>query len=210
MSSSAPARRSRWPGPIPTLGAFFLASALLRVMGGIPEVMAAGGETPVAPQPDPPHTQAALCVDDAELQRILDAVRAREAAVAETEAALEKQAAQIAADRQDADARTEEARRAEADLKATMATADAASETDLAQLTQVYQRMKPKQAAALFEAMAPQFSAGFLARMSAESAAGILAAMTPEAAYSVSVILAGRNADAGIPGQATEPATAGH
>lgn len=84
---------------------------------------------------------------------------------------------------------------AETKLRATVALADGASENDLAKLTAVYERMKPRESAALFEEMAPEFAAGFLARMRPEAAAGILAGLNPDSAYALSVILAGRNAN---------------
>lgn len=83
---------------------------------------------------------------------------------------------------------------AEETLSDTLALAQGASEGDLSKLTDVYQKMKPKDSAALFETMDPGFAAGFLARMRSDSAAGIMAELSPEAAYSISVILAGRNA----------------
>jgi flagellar motility protein MotE (MotC chaperone) len=83
---------------------------------------------------------------------------------------------------------------AEQRLSETLALADGASEGDLSRLTEVYQKMKPKEAAALFEEMAPEFAAGFLGRMRPESAASIMAGLSPKSAYTVSVILAGRNA----------------
>ena len=55
--------------------------------------------------------------------------------------------------------------------------------------------MKAEQAAALFEQMEPSFAAGFLGRMRADAAAAILSGLEPELAYSISVVLAGRNAD---------------
>ena len=82
---------------------------------------------------------------------------------------------------------------AEENLRATLALADGAAERDLAGLTSVYEKMKPKETAALFEEMAPQFAAGFLSRMRPEIAAGVMAGLSPQAAYSISVILAGRN-----------------
>lgn len=85
---------------------------------------------------------------------------------------------------------------AENTLRATLAFADTAAEEDLARLTSVYENMKPKEAAALFEEMEPAFAAGFLGRMRPDAAAGVLAGLTPQTAYSISVILAGRNADA--------------
>lgn len=83
---------------------------------------------------------------------------------------------------------------AEDELKATMALADSAAEDDLLRLTAVYENMKAKEAAALFEAMDPQFSAGFLSRMRPDVAASVMAGLTPQTAYTISVIIAGRNA----------------
>lgn len=83
---------------------------------------------------------------------------------------------------------------AEEQLSATLAMADGASENDLTRLTDVYEKMKPKNAAALFEEMAPEFAAGFLGRMRPASAASVMAGLSPQTAYTVSVILAGRNA----------------
>lgn len=84
---------------------------------------------------------------------------------------------------------------AEKSLRATMALASTAAENDLARLTAVYENMKPKEAAALFEEMDPEFAAGFLARMRPDAAAAILAGLDSEKAYSVSVVMAGRNAN---------------
>ncbi|AJE44823.1 MotE family protein [Celeribacter indicus] len=85
---------------------------------------------------------------------------------------------------------------AEQRLAATMTRSQTAAEDDLSKLTAVYEAMKPKEAAALFEAMSPEFAAGFLGRMRSDAAGAILAGLTPETAYTVSVILAGRNAAA--------------
>lgn len=87
--------------------------------------------------------------------------------------------------------------KAEEQLSATLAMAEGASENDLSRLTNVYERMKAKDAAALFEEMTPEFSAGFLARMRPEAAANVMAGLAPETAYAVSVVLAGRNV--GVP-----------
>lgn len=98
-----------------------------------------------------------------------------------------------------ADARIEEKlaalKASEAALRATIALADEAAESDLIRLTSVYENMKPKDAAALFETMDPGFAAGFLGRMRPEAAAGIMTGLSPETAYTISVVLAGRNAD---------------
>ncbi len=82
----------------------------------------------------------------------------------------------------------------EESLKATLARAEGASDSDLTQLTTVYENMKTEEAAALFGAMSPEFAAGFIARMRADAAAEILAGLSPERAYTISVLLANRHA----------------
>jgi flagellar motility protein MotE (MotC chaperone) len=56
--------------------------------------------------------------------------------------------------------------------------------------------MKPKDAAAIFESMDVTFAAGFLARMNRDAAARLMAGLSAEKAYSISVVMAGRNARA--------------
>ncbi len=87
---------------------------------------------------------------------------------------------------------------AEAALSDLMAVASTAAEDDLNRLTQVYENMKAQDAAALFETMEPAFSSGFLGRMRPESAAAIMTNLTPETAYLISLVLAGRNANAPV------------
>lgn len=111
---------------------------------------------------------------EAELETRLQALALIETAVAEDLARLEN---------------------AEAKLRATMASADTAAESDIGRLTAVYENMKPAEAAALFQLMEPSFAAGFLGRMRADAAAAILAGLEPDLAYSISVVLAGRNAN---------------
>ena len=89
---------------------------------------------------------------------------------------------------------------AEEKLRSTIALADAAAVNDLQSLTQVYENMKPKDAAALFEEMSPEFAAGFLGLMRADAAALIMTGLEPTTAYSISVILAGRNANVPVSG----------
>ena len=89
-----------------------------------------------------------------------------------------------------------ELKTAEEELRAVLALADGAAEGDLARLTAVYESMKPKDAIPLFEKMAPEFAAGFLGRMRPDAAGAILSGLPPDSAYSISAILAGRNATA--------------
>ncbi|MEO1107145.1 MAG: hypothetical protein AAFX90_04405 [Pseudomonadota bacterium] len=125
----------------------------------------------------------------AELLRREERVKLREDKIMEQEKALEIANEAI-------DMRLATLQEAEESLRATLAVADKAAETDLTQLTDVYQNMKPKDAAALFETMDPTFASGFLSRMPPEAAASILAGLSPDAAYTISVVMAGRNATA--------------
>lgn len=90
----------------------------------------------------------------------------------------------------------EQLQTAEESLSRKIEIAAVGSDEDVARLTEVYARMKPKSAAALFSEMEPSFAAGFLGRMNPEAAAAILAGMEPDTAYTISVVLAGRNAGA--------------
>lgn len=87
-------------------------------------------------------------------------------------------------------------KQAEQKLASTLAIADNAAEKDIKQLTEVYEKMKAKSAAEIFGTMEISFAAGFLSRMRPESAAGILSEMPPNTAYSISVVMAGKNANA--------------
>lgn len=84
---------------------------------------------------------------------------------------------------------------AEDSLAAMISRSSTAAEDDLARLTTVYENMKPAEAANLFGEMNPTFAAGFIGRMRPDSAAQILAGLPPKTAYTISVILAGRNAN---------------
>jgi len=81
-------------------------------------------------------------------------------------------------------------------LESLLSLSDTAAEADLARLTDMYEAMDSADAAALFAQMDPSFAAGFLGRMQSEAAAGLLAELEPPVAYSISVLLATRNASA--------------
>ena len=117
--------------------------------------------------------EARVAIRESELQDRLQALAVAETQIQRNMAALEEE---------------------ESRLSSTMAQASTAAEADLERLTSVYENMKPKDAAALFEEMDPQFAAGFLSRMRPEIAAGVMAGLSPKAAYTISVVLAGRNA----------------
>ncbi len=177
---------------------FFLASGLLRLGSGTGSAIAreiqslshAEAEADTAD-----HVTPAACETGEGIGELLAALKNREARVAAQETALADRMQVLAVAEEGAKRNLAALTAAEQRLKATMALADTAAEDDLSRLTSVYENMKAKDAAKLFEEMDPQFSAGFLGRMRPDAAAAIFAGLTPSKAYSISVILAGRNAE---------------
>lgn len=139
----------------------------------------------------------AVMPSSAELQAMLAAFQEREATLELREAEIEDRMKALDIADQAIDRKLAALEQAEEALRSTLALADGATESDVDQLTTVYEQMKPKESAALFEEMDPNFAAGFLARMRPEAAAGIMAGLSPEAAYTISVVMAGRNS--GVP-----------
>lgn len=177
-------------GSLATIAMLLVGSALIRAGIGASEAMATGND-PIAPEAvvevcQPPAEMAALI---AELQNREQRLNLREEQINARMQAL------VLADREIEQKLTRLAE-SESSLRATLALAATAAEDDISRLVTVYEAMKPKEAAILFEEMSPEFAAGFLGRMRPEAAAGILAGLTPQSAYSLSVILAGRNASA--------------
>lgn len=169
-----------------------LGSAALRLAIGA-EAALAEGEAASDPAAPP---QVADCPMPEVSDEVIAALTAREARLttAELQFADRMQALRVA--ETEIDTKLAELRAAEDSLARTLALADSAAEDDVARLTAVYENMKPDQAAALFQQMDPAFAAGFLARMRPDAAAGILSGLPPETAYTISALLAGRNANA--------------
>lgn len=180
-------RRRPVKGVLFFLASVMLASGVIRVGLGVSEVWAV-----TAPVPEPVAVQPQAC--PAPPSALMQALQQREQRLVTQEASLQDRLAALALADEVLGARIKELEAAEAALAATLTRADGAAEGDLTRLTAVYEAMKPKDAAALFETMAPEFAAGFLGRMRPEAAAAVLSGMTAEAAYTVSVLLAGRNA----------------
>lgn len=186
MSARKPARPTR--GVLMFLGALLATSGAIRLGLGMHEARAlVPSDTGQAAAIEP-----AICPEPP--ARLVEALRTREERVLVQEAAIEDRLAALDLANAAIGLRLNELRDAEAALADTLARADGAAEGDLGRLTAVYEAMKPKDAAALFETMAPEFSAGFLGRMRPDAAAAVLSGMTPEAAYTISLLLAGRNA----------------
>ena len=183
-------RRLARRGTLFIVAMLFATSGALRLGAEVGTALARAEDAP-----DPPMMDAeAACEMPAALA---EALTLREGRVLAQEAALQDRLAALGLADSAINTRLAELAAMEEELRATLAMADGAAEEDIAQLTAVYQAMKPKDAAALFETMAPEFAAGFLSRMPPESAAAILSGMSAEAAYGISVIVAGRNA--GVP-----------
>jgi flagellar motility protein MotE (MotC chaperone) len=172
-------------GPLFALAALLALSGTLRLGGAVNAALAVESSPADAigePLVDVAAALAAMRERQAELDRREDALDDRLRALAVAERSVADQLAAL--------------REAEERLRGLMATAAAEADGDLAQLTAVYENMKPKEAAALFERMSPEFAAGFLGRMRPDSAAAVMSGLPPELAYAISVLLAGRNADA--------------
>ena len=65
---------------------------------------------------------------------------------------------------------------------------------DVSHLVNMYQAMKPKQAAEIFNNMDPKFAAGFLRQIESQQAGLIMSYMDSKKSYAVSVVMASRNA----------------
>jgi flagellar motility protein MotE (MotC chaperone) len=182
------------------ISGFFLASIVLRLIGEEGQAFARGVQLPTlsghqSSETDPPEPHAdATTPDPGAISALVEALKQREAQLAKREKALANRLQALAVAEAAINRNMEDLIAAETALKSTMALASTAAEDDLARLTSVYENMKPKDAAAVFEEMAPEFAAGFLGRMRPDAAALVMAGLSPTRAYSISVILAGRNA----------------
>lgn len=196
-SRNAVSRRSRTRGTLVVIAALLVSSAVIRLGLGAGSAFALASDTAPVGAADPaPPISPRTCEPAPDLKQLLQAFEDREARIEQAEAALrDRMQALTIADRE-VTRKLAELTDAEAQLRETISIAESAADTDIDRLTQVYESMKPKQAAALFEQMDPNFAAGFLGRMRPEAAAGIMASLPPEAAHMFSVVIAGRNAGA--------------
>ncbi len=199
-----PLRRGR--GVLALIGTLLVGSAALRVAVGASGAFAADdpaaqlavtqaeatAQTAAVPEAGVGET----CVAEEDIRPMIDALKQREARVSSQEEEIRIRMQALAVAESEIDRKLVRLEEAEASLRATLANARTAAEEDVARLTDVYANMKPKQAAALFETMDPEFAAGFLGRMAPDAAAAIMAGLSPETAYTISVIVAGRNANA--------------
>ncbi|MGJ8588584.1 MAG: MotE family protein [Yoonia sp.] len=183
-----PRRKKRGLGVLQVITCLLVASAVLRLATEVGPAMANEGT-------DAPFEEASQSADTGATDSLLSALQARERRLTEREAQLTARMEALRVAEGDIEQKLEALVEAEARLSATIALADTAAESDLAQLTTVYENMKPREAADLFAQMPPRFAAGFLGMMRPDAAALIMTELDPEIAYSFSVVLAGRNAD---------------
>jgi len=197
--TKAPERKTRSARPgrgtLLVISALLVGSAILRLGTDAGQAFAKQNEQVEATSLTPLHeTNAQSCTPPPELAPTLAAFQEREARLKQSEAKLRARVQALAVADQEIERKLVQLTKAEDELRKTLALADSAAENDLARLTTVYENMKPKDAALLFETMEPGFSAGFLGRMRPDAAAGIMTGLSPQTAYSISAILAGRNA----------------
>jgi len=190
-------------GAVLLLTAMLVSSAILRLGAGADRAFAESAkhspaqvEIPAKETTDATKESTKISTNRAEISALLKALRTREMRVKELESQIELRSKALMVADQEITKRMTSLEQAENNLRETLSLADGAAEDDLARLTSVYESMKPKDAAKLFEAMEPNFAAGFLGRMRPDAAAAIMTGLTPERAYSISAILAGRNATA--------------
>lgn len=181
-------RRSK--NVLSVIAGLLLASGAARLVTGVgPAIAYAEAQTAQTEQaqPDTPVP---------EVEPLLAALQARETRVAEREVAIDDRLHALSVAEAELSERLAELEAAETSLTAALALSETANNNDIDRLTSVYENMKPADAAGLFEQMAPDFASGFLVRMQPEAAAAIFAGLEPQTAYSISVIIAGRNANA--------------
>lgn len=192
----SPSARRRGSHVLPIITALLIGSGLARIGEGASQVRAQAAD-PVPEIEMPELASGALsCLPEDTPGALVAALRQREERVTEREAQLAERMERLAQVEAEIEGMLAELSRAEASLAETVALAETGAAEDLAQLTQVYENMRPADAAALFEQMDPAFGAGFMGLMRPEAAAAIMTKLDPNTAYSISVILAGRNARA--------------
>lgn len=174
-----------------------ISSAAVRMSGEAGRAFALAAEDAQAHSSDGVVASAEhqSCEPSPDIAGMLEAFRSREDRLKAREAEIADRMQALAVADTEIERKLAALTEAEQSLRATLALADSAAEDDLTRLTSVYESMKPKEAAALFEQMDPEFAAGFMGRMQPAAAAGVMAGLQPATAYTISVILAGRNAN---------------
>lgn len=182
---------SRSPAPLAVLTILLVVSGAIRLTSGPVAAFATdldpAGVSGIA-------SSGTTNAPDRDMDRWIDELMRRDEALKQAEANIAKEREELALAKRILAEQFDALQAAQADLRRSLHAAGETAAGDVSQLTSVYERMKPKEAAAIFEKMDPGFAAGFLARMKPEAAAQVMAGLQPETAYVFSAILAGRNA----------------
>ncbi|MCV6596796.1 MAG: hypothetical protein OIF40_06910 [Mangrovicoccus sp.] len=173
------------------LATLLIISGFLRFASG--PVLALATDQGKLGQEDSP-TQKTAMAPDRSMDLWIEELTNRDDALVKAEAELAREQEELALAKELIAQQLAALEEAQETLRKNLHTAGETAAGDITQLTAMYQRMKPKEAAAIFEKMDPQFAAGFLARMKPDAAAAIMAGLQPSTAYTFSAILAGRNA----------------
>lgn len=182
--------------PLVVIAGFLLVSAALRVGLHTGNAIAAISDDV---KPDNLQIMAPIAVagtTDETLQEMVAAIQNKSKSLRQREEIIASQELALNLSLDALEAKISELKQAEEELLEIISISQTAARSDIENLTSVYAAMRPKDAARLFEAMDPEFAAGFLGQMNPENAAGIMAGLSPQKAYAVSVLLAGRNANA--------------
>jgi flagellar motility protein MotE (MotC chaperone) len=182
-------RRSKGRKVLPMIAGLLIASGLLRL--GVEADLVFAEETGTEE-----NSESMICGVEGGTEALLEAFRAREARLVEREGQLEDRIQALHVTEVSVSEKIAALGAAEESLKATLALAQTAASDDLARLTAVYENMKPADAAALFTEMDPAFAAGFLGLMRPDAAAAVMSNLDAARAYTISALLAGRNANA--------------
>lgn len=184
------------PNSLGILAVLLLLSGLARLSNQEIYAFAEDAQSPSNERQTDPQSIAGVPFEPTAIETILSALEAREQRLLEREAELQKVETRLRESEDRIIEKISELTRVEEQLAGTLALADTAAEDDLSRLATVYENMKPKDTAALFSEMAPGFAAGFLGLMQAEAAAAVMTELEPQTAHTISVMLAGRNANA--------------
>jgi hypothetical protein len=79
-------------------------------------------------------------------------------------------------------------------LETTLGRVDREAEAGIARLVEIYENMKPKEAARIFEAMPAKVAAGFVRRMAEKKSALVMGNLNAEHAYAITLALANSRA----------------
>ncbi|MCR9089612.1 MAG: hypothetical protein NXH97_23080 [Rhodobacteraceae bacterium] len=179
------------PGPLSVLTLLLVVSGMLRLASGPVVALATDAELAAAGEPSEATAQR---TPDQDMDQWIGELMSRDDALARAEIDIAQEREELALAKQVLAEQLAALQNAQETLRRSLHAAGETAAGDVSQLTEVYQRMKPKEAAAIFEEMDPNFAAGFLARMKPDAAAQVMAGLQPTTAYTFSAILAGRNA----------------